>query len=88
MSLFIDFLTFKNILNKKQIHLFDSQYRISHVRYNNLIQSLPQYGGADINNSITLLNIINEKHHNLLNVFIQSLINNNQTRIKYILNNL
>lgn len=86
MSISIDFLTFKNILNKNNILLFDSQLRIAHFRYNNLIKNLPQIGGSGFKNSDKLLKTINEKNNCLLSHFIDSLITNNLVKTKYIIN--
>lgn len=84
MSISIDFLTFKNILNKNNILLFDSQLRIAHFRYNNLIKTLPQTGGSGIKNPGELLKTIIQKNNCLLSHFIDSLITNNLIKIKYI----
>jgi hypothetical protein len=82
MSSQIDFLTFKNFLNKNNILLFDSQLRIAHFRYNNLV------GGYDNENSDGLLIKINQERPYLLSHFINSLVYSNFIKTKYILDSL
>lgn len=83
----ITFLNFKKYLMDNNILLFDSQYRIAHFRYNNLINNLNDninnlLGGAiNKNNIITKLNNITLYH------FINSLLNKNTERINWIINN-
>ncbi len=88
MSLQIDFLAFKNILNKNNVLLFDTQLRIAHFRYNQYIKSIPQIGGSDSNNPDGLLIRINQKNNCLLSHFIDSLVSNNLIKIKYIIDSL
>ena len=85
MSSQIDFLTFKNILNKNNILLFDTQLRIAHFRYNQYIKTLPQVGGSKSEEPDKLLNKINDKSISLLSRFIDSLVSNNLTKIKFII---
>jgi hypothetical protein len=82
MSSQIDFLTFKNFLNKNNILLFDSQLRIAHFRYNNLV------GGSDNESSDGLLIKINQERPYLLSHFINSLVYSNFIKTKYILDSL
>jgi hypothetical protein len=84
MSSHIDFLDFKNILNKNNILLFDTQLRIAHFRYNQYIKNTPQIGGSNILDSNKLLNRINDKSNCLLSHFIDSLIVNNIQKTNYI----
>ena len=85
MSSHIDFLDFKNILNKNNILLFDTQLRIAHFRYNQYIQNLPQYGGSNTLDTTKLLDKINKKNNCLLSHFIDSLIVNNISKTNYII---
>jgi hypothetical protein len=88
MILQIDLLTFKNILNKNSIQLFDTQMRIAHFRYNQYINSMPQIGGSNLKKSSKLLININQKNNCLLSHFIDSLVSNNLTKTKFIIDNL
>ncbi len=88
MSSQIDFLTFKNILNKNNVQLFDSQIRIAHFRYNQYIKTIPQIGGSDSHDSGGLLFRINQQNNSLLYHFIDSLISNNLIKTKYIIDSL
>ncbi len=78
MSNHIDFLTFKKLLNNKNILLFDGQYRIAHFRFNNLLKNINQTGGTDklINNCLfeRLINSLLE-NNNQTATYIVSLIN-------------
>lgn len=97
MSSQIDFLTFKNILNKNNVLLFDTQLRIAHFRYNEYIKSIIQIGGSDLyklskvtlsNEPDRLLIKINQKNNYLLYHFIDSLVSNNLIKTKYIIDSL
>jgi response regulator of citrate/malate metabolism len=91
MSIKIYFLTFKNILNKNNILLFDTQMRIAHFRYNKYIKNvknMEQIGGSNSNKSEKLLIKINKKKEYLLDHFINSLISNNLIKTKFIINSL
>jgi len=91
MLLQIDFLNFKNILNKNNVLLFDSQLRIAHFRFNKYINNMPQIGGGIKNNLYNpdlLLNKIYQKKNCLLSHFIDSLVSNNLTRTNFIINSL
>lgn len=88
MSLQIDLLTFKNILNKNNIQLFDTQMRIAHFRYNKYINGMSQIGGSNLRESSNLLININRKNNCLLSHFIDSLVSNNLMKTKYIIDNL
>lgn len=88
MSSQIDFVTFKNILNKNNIRLFDTQLRIAHFRYNQYIKSMPQIGGYNSNNRDILLIKINQKNNCLLYHFIDSLVSNNLIKTNYIIDSI
>jgi hypothetical protein len=88
MSLQIDFLTFKNILNKNNVLLFDTQLRIAHFRYNQYIKNTPQIGGSNLNEPGKLLIKINQKKNCLLSHFVDSLVSNNLIKIKFIIDSL
>jgi len=88
MSSQIDFLTFKNILNKNNIRLFDTQLRITHFRYNQYIKSMPQIGGSNSNSHDILLIKINQKNNCLLSHFIDSLVSNNLIKTNYIIDSI
>lgn len=85
MSSQIDFLDFKNILNKNNILLFDTQLRIAHYRYNEYIKNLPLSGGSNTLDSNLLLDKIYKKSNCLLSHFIDSLIVNNISKTNYII---
>jgi len=87
MSSHINFITFKNILNKNNIYLFDSHYRIAHFRYNQYINNITQTGGTYIESTL-FLSKINKKKASLLNHFIDSLITNNIIKTNFILTNV
>jgi hypothetical protein len=85
MTNHIDFITFKQILNDKNILLFDGQYRIAHFRFNSLLKNMDQNGGgyiaANINSANPTLNTSsnpnpNPNPNNKLNHFSEKLINN------------
>lgn len=88
MSSQIDFLTFKNFLNKNNILLFDSHLRIAHFRYNKLIKIIPQFGGSNSEDSNGLLIKINQERPYLLSHFIDSLVSSNFIKTKYIIDSL
>lgn len=83
----IDFVTFKKILNKNNILLFDCHQRIAHFRYNQIVKTkyLHQKGGGNLKNSKILLKKIRDKKYNLLNNFVNSLLSNNLNKINYII---
>jgi hypothetical protein len=85
MSSHIDFLDFKNILNKNNILLFDTQLRIAHYRYNQYIKTLPQIGGSKFEEPDNILIKINKKKNCLLSHFVDSLITNNLIKTNYIM---
>ena len=76
----IDFVTFKNYLSKKKILLFDMEYRIAHFRYNKLVKTNnnSQIGGGS--------NILKSIKNNMLNHFVNALVDNNTMKIEWILN--
>ena len=59
----MDFITFKNYLIKNNILLFDSHYRISYFKLNNLEHNI-QKGGGEYNNSEPLIYKIQTKYLN------------------------
>ena len=85
MLLQIDFTSFKNILNKNNILLFDTQYRIAHFRYNELIKNFVQIGGSKNTEPKQLINKINNYNPLLLSHFVDSLVSNNKNKINYII---
>lgn len=91
MSFQLDFLKFKNILNKNNIFLYDAQYRIAYYRYNKLLENIQQ-GGSSIPNQSGLykpdkiLKKIKSKNNTLLAHFINSLIFKDEKKIDYIIN--
>jgi hypothetical protein len=87
MSSHINFVTFKNILNKNNIYLFDCHYRIAHFRYNQYINNIAQTGGNNIEPTL-FLSKINKKKASLLNHFIDSLITNNTIKTNFIFTNI
>jgi hypothetical protein len=88
MLLQIDFVTFKNILNKNKIFLFDTQYRIAHFRYGQYIVNKNttneinhiQIGGSPG----LLLELINNQGPNKLYHFIDSLLVKNYAKSDWI----
>ena len=83
----IEFIEFKKILNENNILLFDSEYRIAHYRFNNMI--LKQSGGNDheniINNDrIKLLDMLSKYYPSTLNFLVNSLIKKDTISLKYI----
>ena len=88
----IEFIKFKNLLNKYNILLFDGDYRIVHYKYEQLIKSGEQYGGSNIfsnnSNSDFLINKINSHSENLLRIFVYSLMENNTSKVNYILDTI
>ena len=77
----IDFSYFKKYLTKYDILLFDANYRIAHFRYNKLIQN----GGSKNKNLLRKI-----KNHNriMLRIFIESLLENNNQKIEYIVSQI
>jgi hypothetical protein len=73
---------YKNILNKNDIYLFDSYYRITYFRLNKMTKQNVQKGG-----SINKKNIIHNLNSNQLSILVSSLLDNNETRINFILSN-
>ena len=90
MSIQIDFMAFKNFLNKNNVLLFDTQLRIAHFRYNNYIKNQSQIGGSNnfTDNKYELLNRVNKKKNCLLSHFIDSLLTNNLMKTCFIINSL
>ena len=80
----MDFIAFKKYLNKNNIKLFDSEYRIVYHRFNNLSVFTEQTGGK----SEEYYNIIAKMSQNKLNCFINSLLQKNIPRINWILTNI
>jgi hypothetical protein len=87
----LDFVTFKNILNKNNIFLFDTQLRIAHYRYGKYISEYYeshdktpqiQLGGSQE----LLLKDINNLGPNKLYHFIDSLLVKNYTKSNRIIN--
>lgn len=76
----MDFLEFKQLLDDNNIYLSDGNTRIAHFRFNNLTKILPQKGGGT-----NLLNKLKFKNKCLVRILIDSLVNNNKPRIKYII---
>jgi hypothetical protein len=81
MTKSVDFLEFKNILNKNNIYLFDCQYRIAHNRLNNLRKHEQTGGAINVTNNIKKLNT------NLLSRLVDSLLTKNISRSNWILDN-
>ena len=75
----IDYTYFKKYLIKYNIKLFDANYRIAHFRYNNLIQS----GGSS-----NLLKKVNRRSYGMLYNFIIALLDNDTTKLNWILTNI
>lgn len=88
MGIPINFLSFKNLLNKYNVLLFDAELRIAHFKYNEYIKSMPQLGGATLIKNKSLLIRIYQKKSCLLSHFINSLLSNNLNKINYIINSL
>jgi hypothetical protein len=95
MSNYIDFITFKQILNAKNILLFDAHYRIAHFRLNSLLKNMEQNGGSNNttntnshHNPNNKLNYFSEKiiNNHLFDKLISSLLENNVKQISYIIN--
>jgi hypothetical protein len=89
MSNHIDFITFKKLLNNKNILLFDGQYRIIHFRFNNLLANIQQIGGSNLINPYdNKLNYLTDKLINnyLFDKLINSLLENNNQTTNYIIN--
>jgi hypothetical protein len=82
----INFLKFKNYLIKKDIILFDSQYRIAHFRLNNLHILLNNMTGGGNNTNLNILSKIKNLSPSQLNLFVTSLLNKNLNKLSYILN--
>jgi hypothetical protein len=85
----IDFVKFKNYLIKNNILLFDSQYRISHFRLNNLhllINDNNQNGGGNNISNSKIIKKVKKLKPSILNHLINSLLDKNIERIKYIFN--
>lgn len=86
MTEYIDFVTFKNYLNKNNIYLFDSQYRIIHYRINNLNKLLEQTGGTNTNIKTNKPAKLLKKINNIsLNNFIFALLDKNIQKMTWIL---
>jgi len=71
----VKFITFKKYLIKHNILLFDADYRIAHYRFNNMIQT----GGSK-----KILHKITTQDDILLKYFIDSLLTNDNSEIKFI----
>ena len=71
----VTFTTFKKYLIKHNVLLFDADYRIAHFRFNNIIQT---GGSKKILHKITIQNDI------LLKYFIDSLLTNDNSELKFI----
>ena len=71
----VTFTTFKKYLIKHNVLLFDADYRIAHFRFNNIIQT---GGSKKILHKITIQNDI------LLKYFIESLLTNDNSELKFI----
>ena len=80
----LDFIKFKNILNKHNILLFDGEYRIALYNYTQVIKSLEK-SEEETNNNFFLINKIKNLRENLLRIFIYSLVQNDINKINYIL---
>jgi hypothetical protein len=80
----LDFIKFKNILNKHNILLFDGEYRIALYNYTQVIKSLEK-SEEETNNDFFLINKIKNLRENLLRIFIYSLVQNDINKINYIL---
>ena len=79
----IDYISFKKYLNDNDIFLFDSYYRITHFRYNNLNKMIKNQIGGSINN-----NIMNKLNNTLLKHFINSLLDKNIEKLNHIINTI
>jgi hypothetical protein len=71
----VKFVTFKKYLIKHNILLFDADYRIAHFRFNNMIQT----GGSK-----KVLHKITSRDEILLKYFIDSLLTNDNSELKFI----
>lgn len=71
----VNFVTFKKYLIKHNILLFDADYRIAHFRFNNMIQT---GGSKKVLHKITMQNDL------LLKYFIDSLLTNDNSELKFI----
>ena len=80
----LDFIKFKNILNKHNILLFDGEYRIALYNYTQVIKSLEK-SEEETNNDFFLINKIKNLRENLLRIIIYSLVQNDINKINYIL---
>lgn len=76
----MDFVKFKKYLNKNNIYMFDSDYRIVHFRLNNIqnIFNNTQTGGSNVIKKVKRINKI------LLSEFISSLLNKDINKINSI----
>lgn len=77
----MNLLDFKNILINNNIYLSDAQLRISNYRFNNLVN----------NNKLDESSIFDklcQKNKCLIDIFINSLVNNDNIKINYILNSI
>lgn len=73
------FVEFKKYLNNRNILLFDSEYRISYYRFNNMKNNQVGGGSNKINKIFDYFSDIRLKH------FINSLLTNNINKTNYIL---
>ncbi len=79
----MEYLEFKKFLNKNNIFLFDSNYRIAHYRFNKLQKNPVQIGGSIKNDN--LINKLSKLNNNYLLHFINSLLDKNVEKTNYIL---
>lgn len=84
MTEYIDFVSFKNYLNKNNIYLFDSQYRIIHYRINNINKLLGQTGGSNYKTNNTK-QILKNMSSASLNHFVFALLDRNIQKMSWIL---
>jgi len=88
----MDFLEYKNYLIANNVKLFDHDYRISYknmLSLNEVIFSQNQVGGGNTIGEyyISPLVIIKQNNNKLINLLIDSLIDNNIEGGKYLCNN-
>lgn len=71
----MNFCDFKKYLNNKDIYLYDSQYRISYIRFFDILTKK--------NLEISKFNILT---NNQLSIYIESLLSKDNNKLNYIFN--
>jgi hypothetical protein len=79
MNKYIDFLVFKKNLNNNNILLFDAECRICHHKFNHILNKNQE-------NKEIIISKIFDTNNNLLKPLMNSLLNNNENQINYIIN--